>query len=267
MTHDSPPAPPSPWLVSFESDPDPGVRLFCFAHAGGGAVMFHPWSRALRPSVAVHAVQLPGRESRSQETPVRVLGDVLQPITDAITALADRPLVLFGHSLGALLAFEVARRLHHEGRGSPSAMIVSGRPAPHLPSRSPRLAHLPAREIVFRIAELHGGIPATLLEEPALVAMMGRVLHADLEALEHHAHVTGTPLACPIVAIGGRDDTTVSQHELDAWRQHTQSDFACEQFDGGHFYFKTAESQAAVLDLVRRRCLAAATAPAGDTTV
>jgi medium-chain acyl-[acyl-carrier-protein] hydrolase len=266
VPHASPPPPSSPWLVSFESDPDADVRLFCFAHAGAGAVVFHPWSRALRPHVVVHAAQLPGREIRFHETPVRVLGEIVEPITRAITALADRPFVLFGHSLGAHLAFEVARRLQQEGRVNLSTLIVSGRPAPHLPSRTPMLAHLPAREVVFRIAELYGGIPAALLEEPAIVGMMGRVLQADLEALEHHEHVAGPRLVCPIVAISGRDDPSLSHAELDAWREYTQSDFACTQFAGDHFYFKSAESQPSVLALVLQRCLAAATGPAGDTT-
>jgi medium-chain acyl-[acyl-carrier-protein] hydrolase len=251
----------SRWLVPFSSAPDAQVRLVCIPHAGGGAVTFHPWSKLLRPEVDVYAAQLPGRESRLREEPVRTLAEIVEPLTVAISALVDRPVVIFGHSLGALLAFEVVQRLCQNPRTRIAGLIVSGRPAPHVSSRSPRLAHLPPREIVLRVAELYGNIPAALAEEPEFVTMLGKVLQSDLEVLERY-HPTGrTPVPCPIAAYGGADDALVSRAELDEWRQYTGGNFQCDQLPGDHFYFKTPAGQQWLLDRIREHCSAAAARP------
>ena len=206
----------SPWIVSFPADPGARVRLICFPYAGGGASAYYPWARALAPDTAIHAVQLPGRESRIRESPARVLTDIVDPVAAEIEQLADRPIVLFGHSFGTVLAFETARRLRERRRASVAALIVSGRPAPHVGSRAPRLAHLPPRELVFQVADLYGGIPPVVLSEPELVLMMGTALQADLEILERYVHVADDPLSCPILAVGGSGDRWVTRSELDA---------------------------------------------------
>ena len=248
----------SRWLAAFPSDSEATVRLVCIPHAGGGAVTFHPWARALRPHVEVFAAQLPGRESRLKETPLRTLGEIVEPLAAAVAAVADRPLVVFGHSLGAVLAFEIVQRLPRDARARIAHLIVSGRPAPHLLSRAPRLAHLPQREIVFRIAELYGNIPAALLEEPEFVAMLGAALQPDLEVLERYHRTERTPLPCSIAAYGGADDSLVSRGELEAWREHTQAQFRCVQMPGDHFYFKTAAGQQSLLAEIRECCASAA---------
>jgi medium-chain acyl-[acyl-carrier-protein] hydrolase len=234
------------------------VRLVCIPHAGGGAVTFHPWAQLLRPNVEVYAAQLPGRESRLREAPLRTLGEIVEPLTAAISTLADRPLIIFGHSLGAVLAFEVVQRLCQNPDTPVAALFVSGRPAPHLASRGPRLAHFPLPEIVFRISELYGNIPKALLEEPEFVAMLGKVLQSDLEVLEHYQPAERRPVPCPIAAFGGADDSLVSRDELEAWREHTRGDFRCTQVPGDHFYFKTLAGQQLLLASIREYCAAAA---------
>ena len=247
----------TPWLVSFCEADEAAVNLVCFPHAGGGAVVFHPWSRELQPVAAVRAVVLPGRESRFREPAATSMDAVVWPIAEALATLPNtRPIVMFGHSLGALIAYEVARRMVASFRRGPAALIVSGRPAPHLPSRAPRLAHLQPRDVVFQVAELHGGIPTALLEEPDLVALMGTVLKGDLTILENYQYVPGPPLDCPLLAVGGSSDRLVSRVEVEGWHEHTKGDFSCAQLDGGHFYLHDRDSRRALLAEVRRRCMA-----------
>jgi medium-chain acyl-[acyl-carrier-protein] hydrolase len=259
---------PSQWLVPFGTDFEGQARLVCIPHAGGGAVTFHPWAKSLRPHVEVYAAQLPGRENRLRETPLRTLAAVVEPLTAAISSLADRPLVVFGHSFGAVLAFEVVRRLCEHPETRVAALLVSGRPAPHLPSRAPRLAHLSLPDVVSGIAKLYGNIPAPLLNEPEFVSMLGKVLQADLEILERYQPAQRTPVPCRIAVYGGTDDSLVSRGELEAWREHTTGAFSCTQFAGDHFYFKTQAGQQSLLDSIRECCAAAArcsdTASAAD---
>jgi medium-chain acyl-[acyl-carrier-protein] hydrolase len=248
----------SRWLVQSAADSDAPVRLVCIPHAGGGASTFHAWRELLKPSIAVCSIQLPGREDRFRETPVRLLPEVLESITDALSSLDDRPFVLFGHSMGAIIAFEVARQLQSAGRTGPAALLVSGRCAPHLLSRAPQVGHLPSSQLLNRIAELYGGIPQMLLADPETAAMMERVLRADLAILERYEYVPGDMLHCPMIAFGGEDDAWVSPSELEAWRQHTRGDFSSMQFRGDHFYFRTYRTQLALVARIRESCLAVA---------
>jgi medium-chain acyl-[acyl-carrier-protein] hydrolase len=254
------PASAPQWLVRLPGDAGAEVRLICIPHAGGGPATFHPWCRSLRPHIEVFAAQLPGRESRLREAPLRTLHEIVEPLTAAVAAVADRPLVVFGHSLGAVLAYEVVHRLSRGSHIDAAALIVSGRPAPHLPSRAPRLAHLPPREIVFRIAKMYGNIPEALLQEPEFVTMLGRVLQSDLEVLEQYHRLDAEPLSCAIAAYGGDDDDLVSRSELESWREHARGSFRCVQMPGDHFYFKTPAGQHSLLAEVRECCEAAARA-------
>ena len=249
---------PSPWVVEPAADNNAQVRLVCVPHAGGGAATFHSWREVLRPEIAVCGIQLPGRENRLRESPVRRLRDVVVPIVDALSSLDDRTCVLFGHSMGAIIAFEVARHLERAGRSGPAALLVSGRCAPHLLSRAPHVAHLPSSQLLSRIAQLYGGIPEVLLNDPQMAAMMERVLRADLAILEQYEYVPGEMLQCPVIAFGGLDDLWATSDELDAWRQHTRGNFSRVQFRGDHFYFRSHHTQQDLLARLREWCMAAA---------
>ena len=247
----------SRWLVTSPADADAQVRLVCVPHAGGGASTFHAWREYLRPAIAVCAVQLPGREDRIGEPPVRLLADVVTPITEALSGLDDRPFVLFGHSMGAIIAFEVARHLERTGPVTPAALLVSGRGAPHLLSRAPQVGHLPSSQLLSRVSRLYGGIPPILLDEPQMAELIERVLRADLTILEHYEYVTGDALKCPVLALGGKDDIWTAPDELAAWRQHTRGEFSVTQLNGDHFYFRNYQTQQALLERLRQSCMAA----------
>ena len=231
------------------------MRLIVFPHAGGGIVAYHRWPQSLPETVELCGVQLPGRETRFSESPVRDIADITRFVTEAIEQLDDVPTLLFGHSMGAWVAFEVASQLQRGQRG-PAALIVSGRTAPHLASRTPRIAHLRGSEIVRRASDLFGGIPDEMLREPALIDLMARVLEADLSALEGYRYTGDEPLRCPLVALAGDADPWVTDDELDAWRERTTGSFHAERLPGGHFYFRDGNSLLRLLDLLNRQCAA-----------
>lgn len=249
----------SPWLASFPSTPQAAVRLLCLPHAGGGIVGYRAFAQALGPTVAVQAVQLPGREMRVREEPAASLAELLDPLVDAIAPLADGlPMVIFGHSFGAIVAYELVQRLWQDLAIAPHALVVSGRVAPHLPGRAPRLSHLPPRDVVFRISEMHRNIPVALLEQPDYVAMIGRALRADLHLLEHYPRTEFPPLPCPIDAYRGTSDAYLDADELQAWAQHTRGGFRVTPIEGDHFYFTKPAGAQALFAGLRERCAAAA---------
>jgi len=234
--------------------------MVCLPPAGGGVLGYRPWVEPLRARTDLHAASLPGREYRVREDPARTLDELISPLAQAIAALADRPLLVFGHSFGALLAYEVVDWLCANYLIAPDVvhLVVSGRVAPHITSNAPRLSHLPAREVVFRVAELHRNIPVTLLEEPDYVAMMGRALQADLQITENYTWRERPPLPCPVTALGGLSDPVVSVAEIEAWERHAGGGFECRLFPGGHFYFRTPAGQQSLLEVIAQCCAALA---------
>jgi medium-chain acyl-[acyl-carrier-protein] hydrolase len=244
------------WLKRMSADDHSLVTMICFPPAGGGMTGFWPWIAPLQGRANLYAASLPGREQRLREEPARALDALAQPLAEAVAALADRPLLVFGHSFGALLAYEIVHRLFAEGRLARERvhLLASGRVAPHLPSRAERVSHLSPRDVVFRVAELHGNIPVALLEQPDYVAMIGRALQADLSINETYRWTERPPLSCPVTAVGGVGDPVVSEAELDAWEKHAGGGFERRLLDGDHFYFRPAAGQRALMEIVAACC-------------
>lgn len=238
--------------------PRAGFRLFCFAHAGGGASLFREWNGALGDRVGVCPIQLPGRESRFREPAFTRLGPLVEALVEALSPHLDRPFALFGHSLGALVAFELARRLRREGLFEPSQLIVSGSRAPQLPRTEPDVHRL--SDAAFR-AELRrlDGTPVELLENDELMDLLLPSLRADFALFETYAYTAGSPLSCPISALGGRDDPTVEHAELEAWRAQTTGRFRLRIFPGNHFFVRSG--RALVLEELRHTLIGTKDAP------
>lgn len=245
-------SPASKWIKRLSPDDGAAVTMICFPPAGGGVMGYWPWGAPLRGHINVHAAALPGREQRLREAPARMLDDIVNATGDALSAFSDRPLILFGHSFGALIAYETLRSQFESGRLSPARVhfIASGRLPPHLSSKTPRLSHLPARDIVFRIAALYRNIPPALLEDAAYVESIGGALQADLKINEDYLWREGAPLPCPVTAVGGTSDPAVSPTELGEWARHAREGFDLRVLDGDHFYFRTPAGQSALLDIV-----------------
>ena len=211
------------------------MRLFCFAHAGGGTALFHPWRAALAPDLDVCPVILPGRESRLREPPARRVGQVVAPIVQALTPLADRPYAFFGHSMGAVLAFEVASRFAATHQRAPSALIVSGRRAPHLPARRAGYAQLPDAAFLQAVAGLNG-IPDAVLGQRELLDLLLPVLRADFELVESYRPLGAAALSVPITALIADRDPEVDRDEAREWARWTRGGFTLREFEGDHFY-------------------------------
>jgi surfactin synthase thioesterase subunit len=229
-------------------DPRTTRQLFCFAHAGGGPAFFRPWRAALAPDIAVRRVVLPGRESRLEEQPFRRITELVEPLCAALEPYLDRPYALFGHSMGAVVAFEVARWFSRSSGVGPACLIVSGRGAPGLTSKRRRLAELPDDQFITAVGQLNG-IPPQILSEPDLLEMVLPALRADYELAENYRPLPGGRLDCPVVAYVGADDPEVDYEQVLAWREVTTGEFSTRVFRGDHFYLRRGRPD--VLDAVR----------------
>jgi medium-chain acyl-[acyl-carrier-protein] hydrolase len=240
----------NPWLRISHPQPDARLRLFCFPYAGGGSLIYRAWHRYLPADIEVCAVQLPGREDRIRERPFTNLIELVQVLLPHLLPYLDKPFAIFGHSMGALIGYELAQQLarHPErtlsevevgvaGGRVPTYLFVSGRRAPFLPEREKLLHTLPTDEIF--LAELqrrYNNIPAPIFEDAELRALFAPLLRADAALAETYQCPASTPLACPIVALGGDSDPLVSPAELQGWQTLTQAAFAVHCFQGGHLY-------------------------------
>jgi len=226
------------WLVRPQPIARPRLRLFCFPHAGGSPPIFNAWPNYLPANVEVTAVHLPGRGARFREPACRRLQPLLQALVGALEPQLDRPFALFGHSMGALVAFELARALQLRAR-LPHVLLVAAAPAPHLPLVGPPAHELPDTELVAHLQRLNG-TPAELLENEEMLSLLLPSLRADLAVYETYHYQEAPPLACPIVAFGGQDDEHVDRAHLAAWKLHTTVGCAVQLFPGDHFFLSNA---------------------------
>ncbi|MFI5611141.1 thioesterase II family protein [Amycolatopsis sp. NPDC051903] len=221
------------WFRRFHAADEAGARLVCLPHAGGSASFYFPVSRALAPDIEVLAVQYPGRQDRRHEPFLTSIDALAERIAALLGDKTDRPLALFGHSMGAMIAYEVARRL--EDRGSPvSALFVSGRRAPS--RRRAESVHTRTDEGV--IAELRrlSGTELDLLGDEDVVRMILPVVRNDYRAVETYRYEPGPPLTTPVVAFTGTDDPVASVDEVRSWADYTSAGFELVTLSGGHFF-------------------------------
>lgn len=229
----APSSDPSLWMRRFDPAPEAPV-LLCLPHAGGAASAYFPLSAALAPQVEVLAVQYPGRQDRRHERPLDSIDALRDGVVAALAPWRDRPLALFGHSMGGVLAYEVARVLSADGGTPPLHLFVSGRGAPGQKVER-ALDELDDREMVAALGEL-GGTDARLLEDEDVLRMVAPAIRGDYRAVRTHRHTPGPPLPCPVTALVGDSDAMAPPETVASWRAHTSADFRLEVFPGGHFY-------------------------------
>ncbi len=225
---------PGSWL-SPPRPPEGRLRLFCFPHAGAGASVFRQWSAELPPAVEVWPVQLPGREARFRETPYDRIDPLVTDLMAAIGPELKPPFALFGHSLGALVAFELTRALRSAGLPMPVHLVVSGRIAPQLADPRRKLHDMPLADFVQTLRAL-AGTPPELLRNESLLAALMPLLRADFAVNETYDHRPEPPLDVPLTVIGGTADSKTERFEIDAWRQQTKNRFRSVFLPGGHFF-------------------------------
>ncbi|WP_051790467.1 thioesterase II family protein [Streptomyces sp. NRRL S-1022] len=238
------PARRNPWLNGRPPTAAPERHLYCFPHSGGLPGEYVRWSQYLK-GTQVYGVCMPGRGGRAAEPALTDLDSVVHALL-AETEFAA-PYDLFGHSLGALVAYEVTRELAARDRPLPERLIVSAFPAPHLPRHGARLSDLPDEELIAVLKERYGGIPPQIAADPDLLALLLPAFRADFALLENYRHRESGPLPVPLVVLGG-DADSVTPNQLDAWDRHGTAPLRRHTFTGGHFYFRDAmASLAAVL--------------------
>lgn len=223
------------WLRCYRPQQAARVRLVCFPHAGGSASWFRQWPTHLPDAVELHAVQYPGREDRFGEGCLTDMDTLADAAADALCPLLDRPVALFGHSMGAAVAFEVAARLATRGRGLPMHLFASARHAPHDPSP---VTDVHLRDDAGVVAELHrlGGTVSPLLDDADLLPLVLPAVRADHQLIETYRGAPGRVLDCPVTVLLGSDDTEVTPEQARGWYASTRGTVGIEEFAGGHFY-------------------------------
>jgi surfactin synthase thioesterase subunit len=224
----------STWLRTYHPRPDAAHRLVCFPHAGGSASFYHPVSAAMPESVEVAAVQYPGRQDRHREpalTSVEALVGQIVPVLRS--TLDDRPTAFFGHSMGAIIAFETALALQSEGLG-PARMFVSGRRSPT--SHRDETVHLRDDDGVIVELKAMAGTEAWVYGDEELMRMVLPALRADYEAIETYQGDPAARLDCPLTVLVGDDDPKTSVDEARAWSDHAGAGHELQVYSGGHFY-------------------------------
>lgn len=243
----------TPWLPVHPPQ-TPGIRLFCFPHAGAGSLAYREWGRLLPPAIQVLPVLPPGRETRLREASYTSIEPYVEDLATALAPELRAPYALFGHSLGALVAFELARRLRAGRLAAPVHLFVSGRIAPQLTEHRRILHRLPSGDLAKELAAL-GGIPGHIDLGDHRLSHLLAALRADLTVNEMYAFATEPALGTAVTALGGTTDPRVNEGQLAAWHTQTSGPFALRTYRGGHFYLTEHEHRSALLSLIVRTLL------------
>lgn len=223
------------WLVCPRPDPSAKRRLFIFPYAGGSPAAFSKWTA---PNFETQIAHYPGRGSRFNEPAIRRLDALVENLMREIQPLLDKPFALFGHSMGGLIAFELARSLRRFGLPRPTRLFISACAAPQVSDLNPPIHALPDEQFLTALKRFNG-IPSEILDQPEALKILLPSLRADLEAVETYLFDSSEPpLDVPIVAFGGLDDERVDSKQLEGWAAQTASRFEASYFPDGHFFIQ-----------------------------
>lgn len=228
----------APWLTDYRLPQQGQARVLMFPYSGAGSLAYFPWAKAWRErgtTVDFLGVQLPGRESRLRETCITEVPLLVEQLLQAILPLLDQPFVFFGHSLGALVAFEVCRGLRQQGLPLPQHLFVSAFRAPDLPNPNPPMSQLLEADLIARLRH-YGGTPEAVLANADLRELLLPIVRADFTLHETYQYRDAMPLPCPLTAFMGADDTFVTPEYMAGWHKQTSEVFEQVVYPGGHFF-------------------------------
>ena len=229
----------------------PRRRLFCMPYAGGGVAPYRLWHRSLPDDIEVYAASLPGRESRLMETPLPSIAAMVAYVRPAIEAATDLPYALFGHSMGALMAFELTAALEASGLRAPSRLFVSARRSPDEPDPKTPVHALPESQFLDELQARYGAIPDAVRNEPELLELLLPVLRADIKAVETYVPTPGARVRCPVSVYGGDGDTHPFPSQLPLWERVAHAPVRVRMFPGDHFYLNS-QREALTADIASR---------------
>ncbi len=241
------------WLQYRQRKPQARIRLFCFPYAGGGASIFRTWLEHLSQNIEVCPVQLPGREDRLVERPFSDIPSLLEALVPALLPYLDMPYAFFGHSMGSLISFELARRLRQMGYWDMLVhLFVSGYSAPQIPDPDPPTCHMPESEFIEELRRLKG-TAEDLLQNAEFMQLIIPLLRADFSLCDTYKYIYEEPLSIPISAFGGLQDPKTSFDVVSAWRMQTTGRFQLRFLEGDHFFLQ--KQQAALLQALSQDLL------------
>lgn len=221
-------------------NPQAKTRLFLFPYAGGSPTAFNKWPREFPGNIEVWIVHYPGRGSRYNEQPITEISSLVEGIHQAFQLFLDKPFAFFGHSMGALIAFELTRLLRQNNLPQPFTLFVSACGAPHIPNPHKPIHSLPEAGFIKALGDLNG-TPMELLNNAELMELVLPALRADFQVVENYHFVMEAPLQSPIIAFGGLDDLRISRERLEGWAFQTSASFSSEYFRGDHFFINQAD--------------------------
>jgi surfactin synthase thioesterase subunit len=248
----------SPWLVGAPLA-SRKLRLYCFSYAGGGAHAYAGWQAALGPDIEVCAIQLPGRGARMAEAPFTSMQELVFALTQVLTTQDRTPFAFFGHSMGALVAFELARFFSRHSLPLPRQLIVSGATAPQRRAPPRNLHLMPDAELIAALHD-YDGSPPSVLENRELMELLLPMIRADFELVEKYVYRPGLTLSMPLTVLLGKDDSHVTLEHAPDWKLETRASCDLHTFDGGHFFLQSAQD--AVFDCLRKALQVPLQAPA-----
>ncbi len=239
----------NPWVVKPKPNPNARIKIFCLPFAGGSSVSYRNWIKYLPEDIELCPVEIPGRGIRMNETLISDLSVLVKKIAEGIYPELDKPFILFGHSMGTALGFELAHLLAEKYKKQAEYIFLSGRGAPHLPDREEPIHLLPEQQFVSKLKE-YNGTPKEVLEHEELMQLMLPIIRADFQVCETYSNYRKEPLDIPITALGGLEDSSTLKEDLEAWKSYTTKKFNIRMFPGGHFYLN--DQQPALLENILR---------------
>ncbi len=237
------------WVTCPNPQPQAAVRLFCLPFAGGGASVYRGWGKELGPTIEVCPIQIPGRENRFSETAHRDINTLAPAIASQLQFYIDTPYLIYGHSMGALVTFEVLRILQQKGQPLPSIAILGAHRAAHLPPKRRPMSELDDEAFIEKLTTF-GGFPKEVLESEELLKFVMPTLRADFTLCDSYAHQPDDKLDCPLVLVAGKHDQEVGPQDMQPWDEHTSHSARLVTLDAGHFFLKT--HQAELMQIIRQ---------------